>query len=147
MGANDETYAKETWGKEDNNKGKTKVLWTAWDIGADRFEFDLTKFGAEGENDVITKRTILGILAKLFEPLGPVSPIIVSAKVLFKELCTRTLGWDKESPLQQGERGKKLVSDLNSVGEITSPRCLYTGSSRKVKQCSLQGFAVGSKTA
>ena len=147
LSANDETYAKETLGKEDNNKGKTKVLGTAWDIGTDRFEFDLTRFGAEGENDVITKRTILSMLAKLFDPLGLVSPIIVSAKVLFQELCTRKLGWDEEIPLQQGERWKKLVSDLNSVGEITIPRCLYKGSSSKVKHCSLHGFADASKTA
>ena len=147
LSANDETYAKETLGKEDNKQGKTKVLGTAWDIGTDRFEFDLTKFGAEGENDVITKRTILSMLAKLFDPLGLVSPIIVSAKVLFQELCTRKLGWDEEIPLQQGERWKKLVSDLNSVGEITIHRCLYKGSSSKVKHCSLHGFADASKRA
>ena len=111
------------------HKGKIKVLGTAWDIGGDRFEFDLTKFGAKGENDVITKRKTLSMLAKLFDPLGLVSPMIVSAKVLFQELCTRKLGWDEKIPLQKGERWTKLVSNLNSVGEIILPRCLYKVSS------------------
>ena len=147
LNLNDETYAKETLGKEDNNKGKTKVLGTTWDVAADRFEFDLTKFGAAQESDVITKRVILSMLAKLFDPLGLVSPITVSAKVLFQELCTGKLGWDEEIPLQQGEKWTKLVSDSNSVGEITLPRCLYKVNSSRVKHCSLHGFADASKKA
>ena len=147
LNLSDETYAKETLGKEDNNKGKTKVLGTTWDVAADRFEFDLTKFGAARESDVITKRLILSMLAKLFDPLGLVSPITVSARVLFQELCTGKLGWDEEIPLQQGEKWTKLVSDLNSVGEITLPRCLYKVNSSRVKHCLLHGFADASKKA
>lgn len=128
-------------------EGKTKVLGTTWDIIADRFEFDLTKFGVAREKDVITKRTILSMLAKLFDPLCLASPITVAAKVLFQELGTAKLGWDEEIPQQQGEKWKKLVSDLNSVAEIPLPRCLYKVSSSKVKNCTLHGFADASKKA
>ena len=144
LNADDETYAKETLGKDDN-KGKTKVLGTTWDIGADRFEVDLRQFGATRENGDITKRTILSMLAKLFDPLGLISPITVSAKVLFQQLCTSKLGWDEEITLEHGEKWKKLVSDLNSVGEITVPKCLYKGNTSGVKNCSLHGFADASK--
>ena len=87
------------------------------------------------------------MLAKLFDPLGLISPITVSAKVLFQQLCTSKLGWDEEIPLEHGEKWKKLVSDLNSVGEITVPRCLYKGNTSGVKNCSLHGFADASKKA
>ena len=147
LNLNDEICAKETLGKEDNNKGKSKVLGTTWDVTADRFEFGLTKFGAERESDVINKRVILSMLAKLFDPLGLVRPITVSAKALFQELCTRKLGWDEEIPLEQGEKWTKLVSNLNSIGEMTLPRCLHKVNPSRVKHCSLHGFADASKKA
>ena len=56
------------------------------------FEFDLTNFGAAGQKDIVTKRIILSMLAKLFDLLGLASPITVSAKVFFQEFCTRKLG-------------------------------------------------------
>lgn len=34
------------------------------------------------------------------------------------------LGWDDEIPEQLQNRWKALVSDLNSVGVISMPRCL-----------------------
>ena len=142
---NDETYAKETLGKDDNNNGKSKVLGTNWDVETDRIEFDFSKFGAVGEPDAITKRSILSMLAKLSDPLGLVSPITVSAKVLFQELCMKKLGWDEEIPLEQQERWKKLVSDLNSVGEITLPRCLYKIGPDTVKNRFLHGLTDASK--
>ena len=100
LSVNDETYAKESLGKGDN-KGKNKVLGTTWNVAKDRFEFNLTKFGAIGEHDVTTKRTILSMMARLFDPLGIVSPVTVSAKVLFQELCSKKLDWDEKIPLQQ----------------------------------------------
>ena len=48
---------------------------------------------------------------------------------------------DEEIPLQQGEKWTTLMSDLNSVGEITLPRCLFKVNSYRVKHCSLHGLA------
>ena len=75
-------------------------------------EFDLSKFGYVGEQEVITKRTILNMLAKLFDLLGLASPIPLSVKVLFQELSMNKLGWDDEIPLREQETWKKLVSDI-----------------------------------
>ena len=73
-----------------------KVLGITLDVAADRFEFDLTKFGAARESDAISKRVILSMLAKLFDPLDLVSPISVSTKVLLQEVCTRKRLWMKK---------------------------------------------------
>ena len=85
------------------------------------------------------------MLAKLFDPLGLLSSITVSAKVLFQELCMKKLGWDEEIPSEQQERWKKLVSNMNSAGEFPLPRCLYKISPDKVKNRFLHGFADASK--
>ena len=142
----DDTYVKEVLGAE-NSDSKTKVLGITWDMIADKFEFDLTKVGKSDPEARITKRSILSMIAKLFDPLGLVSPIIVSAKVLFQELCTMKLGWDDELPEQMQNRWKAVVSDLNSVGMISLPRCLYKKNAGEIKNCYLHGFSDASKKA
>ena len=103
---NDETYAKEALGKEDNSKGMTKALGTTWDVAADRFELDLTKFGAGWESDAITKRVNLSMLAKQFDPLDLVSPINLSTKVLLQGLCTRKRVWMKKFLCSREKNGR-----------------------------------------
>lgn len=79
----DDTCVKELLGAESSDS-KTKVLGITWDMITDKFEFDLTKVGKFDPGARITKRSILSMIAKLFDPLGLVSPIIVSAKVFSK---------------------------------------------------------------
>ena len=106
---NDDTYVKEMLGAESSDS-KTKVLGMTWNMVADEFEFDLTKVSNNESGAVITKRSILSMIAILFDPLGLVSPIIVSAKVLFQDLCMMKLGWDDELPEEMKNKWKELVS-------------------------------------
>ena len=109
--------------------------------------FDLTKLGKVEKDAKVTKRTILSSIAKLFDPLGLVSPVIVNAKVLFQEICIENLGWDDELPEDKRAKWESLVSDLNDVGTISLPRCSYDDKAGKVKNCSLHGFTDASKKA
>ena len=137
---------KEMLGAESSDS-KAKVLGLTWNMVADDFEFDLTKVSNNESVAVITKCSILSMIAKLFDPLGLVSPIIVSAKVLFQDLCTMKLGWDDEVPEEMKNKCKELVDDLKSVGTISLPRCLYDKGIGQVKSCYLHGFADASKKA
>ena len=53
----------------------------------------------------------------------------------------------KRFPYSSKEHGEKIVEDMNFVGEITIPRCLYQENSGKIKNCFLHGFADASKRA
>ncbi|XP_065062455.1 uncharacterized protein LOC135689235, partial [Rhopilema esculentum] len=140
------SYVKEMLGEEISDT-KSKVLGITWDMLKDNLEFELTKIENSVPNSPVTKRTILSMISKLFDPLGLVSPIIVSAKVLFQELCTLKLGWDDEVPVEMLNKWNKFVCDLSSVGVISLPRCLYEKSTDKVNKCYLHGFADASKKA
>ncbi|XP_065063348.1 uncharacterized protein LOC135689914 [Rhopilema esculentum] len=140
------SYVKEMLGEEISDT-KSKVLGITWDMLKDNLEFELTKIESSVPNSPVTKRTILSMISKLFDPLGLVSPIIVSAKVLFQELCTLKLGWDDEVPVEMLNKWNKFVCDLSSVGVISLPRCLYEKSTDKVNKCYLHGFADASKKA
>ena len=110
----EETYAKETLGSEEGHDS-TKVLGISWNIGSDDFTFDFRKFINIDEDVKVTKRTILSIIAKLFDPLGLVSPVIVGLKILFQELCTLKLGWDDEVPKDQKEIEEEKKRETNAL--------------------------------
>ena len=140
------TYAKETLGNivED---GKTKVLGIPWDTAGDKFEFDLSKIGELIEGEKITKRKVLSSIAKLFDPLGIISPITVSMKILFQELCVEQYEWDEELNLDKKEKWESIIENLRSVGKISLPRCLYEENATNVRNCWLHGFADASQRA
>ena len=63
------------------------VLWIAKD--------DVFSFQVEVVLQMqFTKRSLLSRVAKIFDPLGFLSPFVLRAKILLQELWTQGLGWD-----------------------------------------------------
>lgn len=64
-----------------------KVLGVQWNVQTDEFVFDpqtITDLAKGGEP---TKRTVVGLVSKFYDPLGILSPAIVPFKIFFQELC------------------------------------------------------------
>ena len=119
----DQSFAKETLGAIGNMSEKTKVLGITSEYNKDIWEFPLDIKGGEIDKAVqATKRGILSSLASLFDPLGLVSPIAVSAKILFQELCLEKLGWDNPLPIDKANRWEASLRDLKGTGIISVPR-------------------------
>ena len=78
--------------------------------------------------------------------LGIISPVVVSVKVLFQELCEKKVGWDEE--LKEGERKRWIgwLDDLRSAKEVNVPRCVYRMPQGEIN-CFLHGFADASMRA
>ena len=89
------TFVKETIGPTEV-AGKEKVLGMLWDCDSDEFIYSFSKIVERMRELIPTKRNILSILASLYDPWGVISPIVVSLKVLFQELCVDKVPWDKE---------------------------------------------------
>ena len=143
----DMSYAKETLGPARDLGGRTKVLGLAWDSLKDEIEFDFSKMAIENGEKQPTKRSILSTLASLFDPLGLISPIGVSGKVLFQELCKDKLGWDDPIPEEKSIKWKAWQQDLGYVKSIVLPRCIYEGCEGEVLSWQLHGFGDASKQA
>ena len=62
---------------------RVKILCLNWDCETDEFYFDLTAVIALTKSLPPTRRSILRISAKLFDPLGLLGPFILGTKILF----------------------------------------------------------------
>ena len=91
----DQSYAKTKLGSTTSDD-ETKVLGVNWDPESDQFYFDFSKTHDYGKKLQITKRFVLRLLAKLFDPMGILSPFVIRLKILFQQLCLEKVEWDEE---------------------------------------------------
>ncbi|XP_062704418.1 uncharacterized protein LOC134286764 [Aedes albopictus] len=101
---------------------RIKTLGITWEPRADqlRFLFNIE----EGEGDW-TKRSILSAIARLFDPLGIISPIVVTAKIIMQELSLLKTGWDAPVPEQLEQKWKEFYRQLSKLAEFSIPRFAF----------------------
>uniref|UniRef100_A0A914L6G2 Uncharacterized protein n=2 Tax=Meloidogyne TaxID=189290 RepID=A0A914L6G2_MELIC len=89
------------------DKRVVKLLGTKWDTLEDEFIITLPKF----EEKKITRRTVLAQLAKPFDPLGLIAPIILQAKLLRQQAdAIKPGGWDRPLPSAFEKQWNNLMS-------------------------------------
>ena len=86
----DESYAKATTGHglPIQESDMIKLLGIYWNTSADHLVFDFSELLKCVETLSITKRSLLRLTTKFFDPLGFLSPFVIQLKVWFQRLCT-----------------------------------------------------------
>ncbi|XP_055585104.1 uncharacterized protein LOC129737956 [Uranotaenia lowii] len=69
-----------------------------------------------------TKRIVCSEIAKLFDPLGLISPTIVIAKLLVQQLWRKKLDWDDHLDNDSLKHWNELRESLSHLNEIAIPR-------------------------
>ena len=138
------TYAKVMLGGTE--PGGEKVLGLHWNCETDMFSFQFVEFIEKAKGLIMTKRNLLSLLSGLYDPLGIISPIVVSMKILFQELCVDQVRWDEEVTGEKRKLWERWLKDLEMAGEMLVPRCLYDIGLGEVS-CSVHGFADASAKA
>jgi len=62
-------------------KSASRILGVAWNSSMDTFYFDFTELG-DCKPTEVTKRSILQLKARVFDPFGFVSPFVIQFKTL-----------------------------------------------------------------
>ncbi|UYV80105.1 hypothetical protein LAZ67_18001717 [Cordylochernes scorpioides] len=72
----------------------------------------------------MTKRGILSQVAKIFDPLGWISPFTTTIKLILQELWKTGLEWDDPIPEELRRKLTLINQDLSSLEHIQIPRCV-----------------------
>ncbi|XP_053686321.1 uncharacterized protein LOC128735861 [Sabethes cyaneus] len=119
-----------------------KVLGLRWDPTADTLEI------AYHPNPPVkqppTKRTVYSEIAKFFDPLGLVSPVIVLAKLLAQKLWQLKINWDDPVDENIAKQWQNLQLSLTHLHDIEIPRCVILDNAVAYE---LHGFSDASTAA
>ena len=108
------TYAKQQLGGTENHEGK--LLGLPWNREKDTLSIEMSAA------DCSSKRSVLSELAKIYDPLGLVSPSTLVAKLLYREICDAKISWDETLPETNMKVWKKCKELLQ--GSFVVPRSL-----------------------
>ncbi|XP_062707819.1 uncharacterized protein LOC134288104 [Aedes albopictus] len=96
-----------------------KTLGLMWNPKTDEFVF-LTQPPPNFETP--TKRQVLSTIAKIFDPLGLISPVIIIAKILMQRLWISKLKWDERLDDQLCSEWQHFLTCLPCPEQIRIPR-------------------------
>lgn len=117
------------------------VLGVTWNPSTDHFHFVVDD---SQWTEHATKRTVASDIAKLFDPIGLLIPVITWGKVFIRELWIGGIDWDTKLPEVLRKRWIAFRAQLKNVERISIPR--WIGTSKDIS-FELHGFADASTTS
>lgn len=120
---------------------ETKTLGIVWNSQTDNFQYSLCNFTKQNQ---VTKRTILSIIAQIYDPLGLLAPIIIRSKLLLQKLWQCKISWDESLPLELYSEWVAYITQLSSLKTLVIPRQVTCKGAIAVE---LHGFCDASERA
>lgn len=143
----DQSYTKSVVGSfATNSEDLATILGVSWDTRSDMLLYDFEELRKYISTLPVTKRSILKLAARVFDPLGFVTPFVIKVKVLFQELCADKSSWDDELSGEIKQKWNILVNELLVLRDVRIPRCYFTFPSAK-RRVELHGFCDASGKA
>jgi hypothetical protein len=110
-------------GSDDSHN--THVLGILWDVKEDKLSSN-TETMADYQDEVITKRKMLSITQKLFDPLGVLAPVTILAKMWLQEVCRLKLNWDEGIPEDIARKFQSWLLQFKEHDGFQYDRKLFT---------------------
>ena len=97
----------------------SKILGIIWSPMSDSYSFEGISVPLDS---CITKRVILSCIARLFDPLGFLTPFTISVKCLFQSIWKLGLAWDDPVPNEFQREFILWLNGMNDLKEFYIPR-------------------------
>lgn len=101
----------------------TSVLGVSWDKSLDTLTLSDSCW-QDSKHDKITRRIILSVVQKLFDPIGYICPAKLLPMVYLQETWSKELKWDDEVSYEISNKFKRWSKELDSLISIRIPRWL-----------------------
>ncbi|GBN68892.1 hypothetical protein AVEN_157386-1 [Araneus ventricosus] len=117
-----------------------KTLGMMWNNCEDPFLFDIST----SSTTEFTKRDVLSQIARLFDPLGLLGPVINKTKIFLQRLWLLQIEWSQKLPSDIAQEWSSFIASLSYVKHIEIPRI---GLRPNPKEIILHGFSDASEKA
>nr|CAI5869110.1 unnamed protein product [Callosobruchus analis] len=94
-----------------------KVLGLQWNQSTDAFSFSVSFLDRP-----CTKRNMLSELARIYDPLGFLSPLTIFMKILIQKLWMTSLNWDDTPPIEITRLWGQYKTQLSHLSKLEVPR-------------------------
>ncbi|GFT08187.1 integrase catalytic domain-containing protein [Trichonephila clavipes] len=123
-----------------NAESAVKTLGISWKPTGDYFMFKVSIPSIAS----YTKRDVLSVIARLYDPHGLIGPVTSKAKIFLQTLWLRKLNWEEFLPDAIAPEWLNFVSSLKALEELKIDRFILTDSYVKLM---LLGYADASESA
>jgi hypothetical protein len=127
-----------------SNESTIKVLGIKWNKDSDELAYATENVIDLAETLKPSKRTVLRVVSKVYDPLGPIAPFLVTAKILLQRLCKMKLAWDDSLPAEIIREWRSWMDGLHLLKLFSHPRCINQNPRSDME---LVGFCDASKSA
>ena len=96
------------------------------------------------------KRVILSTIAKIFDPLGVLSPVFIVLKILFQKICKNSVDWDDPVEKEVVDQWRSVLEDIKKVSVVPINRgylSKFKNNQLEQPHIELQGFGDASGKA
>ncbi|GFR27321.1 uncharacterized protein TNCT_237561 [Trichonephila clavata] len=108
--------------KQNHNEAvPIKVLGLIWNTLTDEFKLDLSSLIDSLKNVKNTKRSVLRISSKLFDPIG----YMIRIKFLLQEIWEGGFDWDEELGKKLRTKWKKWCKKVHALVDLSIPRYYF----------------------
>ena len=140
----DQSYVQSCIGLSAENE-TVKILGLLWNSSSDEICYDFTEITELAKTIPATKRSLLKLTAKIFDPLGILSVFTVKMKAMFQSLCVQKVAWDEELQGSARLEFNAFLFKLQQLSKVRIPRCLFNELS--IRSFQIHGFSDASEQA
>ncbi|XP_024869358.1 uncharacterized protein LOC112453047 [Temnothorax curvispinosus] len=123
--------------------GAAKTLGVVWNPSKDVFLYRISIKASATQSH--TKRSILSQIAQIFDPLGLLGPVIITAKILMQRLWKMKIDWNETLPRQIRTEWSTYIHELQDLEKISIPRKIVRSGQGVRKE--IHGFCDASEHA
>ncbi|XP_030763274.1 uncharacterized protein LOC115887891 [Sitophilus oryzae] len=118
---------------------QTKTLGLLWNSLSDSLQFNIK----HEIPDKTTKRTILSSIAQIFDPMGLLTPVTMTAKIILQQLWKIKIDWDESIPADLHTSWSTYRTQLIQLNKLKIPRLVLCANAVEIQ---LHGFCDAAQT-
>jgi hypothetical protein len=117
------------------------TLGVMWQPSTDSFLFNMRLWKPPAQ---VTKRSMLSDINRVYDPVGFITPILITGKIFVQQLWTLKLDWDAISPKDIQQKWSTYYQSLSALNSLQIPRSVVAGYQSSIQ---LHGFCDASQEA